>query len=209
MFRRYNRWQSRYDQPDPYDGSYSMTNPQSFNRYAYVQGDPVNFTDPSGLDGEFTCKQGDPNCAVGSVDVPISWDDMDGYLPDWSSGSGFHFGFAFLIPAIPLLPVPQKPTRGSFEDCVGGLGATFGGLNERNVFGYDFYHSDGQTPLNYFTGDPLANGRMGARRLNAIGGSDMNKAMKYTKPSSQAARKSSYENYAGQFRDFFNCYQPK
>lgn len=49
MFRRYNRWQSRFDQPDPYDGSYSLTNPQSLNRYAYVQGDPVNFVDPSGL----------------------------------------------------------------------------------------------------------------------------------------------------------------
>jgi hypothetical protein len=85
---------------------------------------------------------------------------------------------------------------------------SFGGLNERNVFGYDFYHSDGKTPLNYFTGDPLSNGRMGARRLNAIGGSDENKAIKYTKPSSQAARKTSYESYAGRFRDFFNCYHP-
>jgi RHS repeat-associated protein len=49
MFRRYNRWHSRFDQPDPYGGSTSLTNPQSFNRYAYVQGDPVNFVDPSGL----------------------------------------------------------------------------------------------------------------------------------------------------------------
>jgi RHS repeat-associated protein len=50
MFRRYNRWHSRFDQPDPYDGSYHLTNPQSFNRYAYVQNDPVNFVDPLGLD---------------------------------------------------------------------------------------------------------------------------------------------------------------
>ena len=49
MFRRYNRWWSRFDQPDPYDGSYNLGNSQSFNRYAYVQNDPVNFVDPSGL----------------------------------------------------------------------------------------------------------------------------------------------------------------
>jgi RHS repeat-associated protein len=49
MFRRYNRWHSRFDQPDPYEGSYSLGDPQSFNRYAYTQNDPVNFTDPSGL----------------------------------------------------------------------------------------------------------------------------------------------------------------
>jgi len=48
MFRRYNRWHSRFDQPDPYDGSYSLTDPQSFNRYGYTQNDPVNFVDPTG-----------------------------------------------------------------------------------------------------------------------------------------------------------------
>jgi RHS repeat-associated protein len=49
MFRRYNRWQSRFDQPDPYDGAYNAADPQSFNRYAYVQGDPANYVDPTGL----------------------------------------------------------------------------------------------------------------------------------------------------------------
>jgi RHS repeat-associated protein len=48
MHRRYNRL-SRFDQPDPYDGSYNLTDPQSFNRYSYVQNDPVNFVDPTGL----------------------------------------------------------------------------------------------------------------------------------------------------------------
>jgi hypothetical protein len=49
MFRRYAPKQNRFAQPDPYDGSYNRYNPQSLNRYAYTQGDPVNFVDPSGL----------------------------------------------------------------------------------------------------------------------------------------------------------------
>ncbi len=52
MHRRYNRWWSRFEQPDPYDGSYNLTDPQSFNRYSYVQNDPVNLIDPLGLDPE-------------------------------------------------------------------------------------------------------------------------------------------------------------
>jgi RHS repeat-associated protein len=50
MFRRFNRWHSRFDQPDSFDGSYDAGNPQSFNRYAYVQNDPVNLVDPTGLE---------------------------------------------------------------------------------------------------------------------------------------------------------------
>jgi hypothetical protein len=82
----------------------------------------------------------------------------------------------------------------------------FGGLNERNVFGYDFYRSDGKSPL-AFTGDSLSNGRMAVRHLNATGGSDENKAIRYTRPAAQPARKISYETYAGRFRDFFRCYR--
>jgi hypothetical protein len=35
--------------PDPYAGSYDVTNPQSMNRYAYVQNGPTTATDPEGL----------------------------------------------------------------------------------------------------------------------------------------------------------------
>ena len=49
MHRRYNRWSTRFQQPDPYNGSYDLTNPQSFNRYSYVLNDPVNLMDPTGL----------------------------------------------------------------------------------------------------------------------------------------------------------------
>jgi RHS repeat-associated protein len=49
MMRRYWSYWARFSQPDPYEGSYDLTDPQSFNRYAYVQNDPVSYVDPSGL----------------------------------------------------------------------------------------------------------------------------------------------------------------
>jgi len=49
MMRRYAGKWHRFVQPDPTDGSYDLSNPQSFNRYAYVQNDPTNLVDPTGL----------------------------------------------------------------------------------------------------------------------------------------------------------------
>jgi len=47
--RYYGRTIGRFLTADPYGGSANPANPQSWNRYAYVQGDPVNANDPSGL----------------------------------------------------------------------------------------------------------------------------------------------------------------
>ena len=47
--RRYQSQFQRFMQPDPYSGSYDLSDPQSFNRYSYTNNDPVNYTDPSGL----------------------------------------------------------------------------------------------------------------------------------------------------------------
>ncbi len=49
--RYYASGMGRFLTPDPYDGSYDINNPQSFNRYAYVSGNPLTFIDPSGLAG--------------------------------------------------------------------------------------------------------------------------------------------------------------
>jgi len=72
--RELNNWYTRFYQPDPYDGSYNHTNPQSFNRYSYVNNDPVNAVDPSGLEQSWNpigpCPPG--GCIV---DIPIDPND--------------------------------------------------------------------------------------------------------------------------------------
>jgi RHS repeat-associated protein len=49
QYREYSNMAGRWLSPDPYSGSYDMSNPQSFNRYAYVQNNPLSAIDPSGL----------------------------------------------------------------------------------------------------------------------------------------------------------------
>ena len=49
QFRQYSSAQGRFLSPDPYGGSYDPSNPQSFNRYAYVMNNPLSFIDPNGL----------------------------------------------------------------------------------------------------------------------------------------------------------------
>jgi len=46
--RYYTPSMGRFMTPDPYSGSEGPTNPQSWNRYAYVAGDPINYQDLTG-----------------------------------------------------------------------------------------------------------------------------------------------------------------
>ncbi len=48
-YRNYSGRAARWLTPDPYNGSYDVYNPQSFNRYMYVNGNPLGDVDPSGL----------------------------------------------------------------------------------------------------------------------------------------------------------------
>ena len=50
-YRNYSAEQARWLCPDPYNGSYDLMNPQSFNRYMYVNGNPLGFVDQTGLAG--------------------------------------------------------------------------------------------------------------------------------------------------------------
>lgn len=49
LWRKYDSSSGRWTSPDPYGGSMLVEDPQSFNRYSYVNNDPINHADPSGL----------------------------------------------------------------------------------------------------------------------------------------------------------------
>lgn len=55
MNRYYSPVYRRFTSPDPYRASGGPADPGSWNRYAYVNGDPINFSDPSGLLAEAAC----------------------------------------------------------------------------------------------------------------------------------------------------------
>ena len=49
LWREYDSFSGRWTAPDPYGGSMELADPQSFNRYTYVNNNPVNAIDPLGL----------------------------------------------------------------------------------------------------------------------------------------------------------------
>ena len=78
-YRNFSYEQGRWLSPDPYNGSYDVTNPQSFNRYSYVNNNPMGFIDPSGLKVTGICVLfADYSGSVSSSDR-------------WGQGSGYSF----------------------------------------------------------------------------------------------------------------------
>jgi RHS repeat-associated protein len=49
LWRKYENMSGRWTSADPFNGAMSVADPQSFNRYSYVENDPVNQVDPTGL----------------------------------------------------------------------------------------------------------------------------------------------------------------
>jgi RHS repeat-associated protein len=75
--RQYPSGFGRFMQADPYSGSAFVTDPQTWNRYTYGWGDPINKIDPSGLDSLLF-----DGCKVTQLD------DSGNVVQSWNSVSG-------------------------------------------------------------------------------------------------------------------------
>jgi RHS repeat-associated protein len=75
QFRQYSSAQGHWLSPDPYQGSYDFSNPQSLNRYVYAGNNPLSSVDPSGLQAPTVggYSSNDPNCYSGDVNCGSTW----------------------------------------------------------------------------------------------------------------------------------------
>jgi RHS repeat-associated protein len=86
----------RFMTPDPYQASGGPSYPQSWNRCAYVMGDPVNYNDPPGTT---TCDANGDNCfdgvTVNGDTGEVTWSDMSFGLAPVSQGGYFGSSSAY------------------------------------------------------------------------------------------------------------------
>ena len=82
--RQYASGWGRFTSADPYQASAGLGRPQSWNRYAYVGGDPANFNDPPGLIIYVT--PNDPNSVDPNSALPDPSRGNDGGMEEDQSG---------------------------------------------------------------------------------------------------------------------------
>jgi RHS repeat-associated protein len=115
----YGRWLS----PDPAGlAAASPSNPQSWNRYAYVGNNPTNFIDPTGLLEEVVCSGADgfanPDCPT----QPPAWLSMDVF------GRWFQCAFEDRCqqdrtPPVTVDPTPRPGSGGTADNAIARLGS--------------------------------------------------------------------------------------
>ena len=121
QFRQYSSTLGRFMSPDPYDGSYDVTNPQSLNRYSYVFNNPYSYKDPSGLNAGDIHFDADGNQYLeledgslisynGGGSVTVYSDSGGGYIASFGEGQGqYPTGGSGTVGAAPNNGTTPKP----------------------------------------------------------------------------------------------------
>jgi RHS repeat-associated protein len=105
--RYYSNAYGRFMTPDPYKakggGPGNPRDPQSWNRYTYTSGDPVNRLDPTGLLWEDVCDFDGNDASCGG-----------GFGDDQDSGGGGQGGGGVRIPPLNCYPIGSTTQPGQF-----------------------------------------------------------------------------------------------
>ncbi len=137
-------------QPDPLGlGAADATNPQSLNLYSYVQNDPMNFVDPSGLNAQYPTVVGDFSVTISgqsSFEIWVIWQSIFGGPSSGSSGSsgdgsGWGGDGAQQPPiremrATPPL-TPEQEKRKKWQECMNSAHSEYSGTIKELTKRYD------------------------------------------------------------------------
>jgi RHS repeat-associated protein len=106
--RSYSNSVGRFNQADPYRASGYMTNPQSWNRYAYVHSNPINNTDRLGRDID---EHVEVYAGADTIEGSSDWaGNIEGRMGDYAGGkskegSGASSGTGAGVGVVPSLSV--------------------------------------------------------------------------------------------------------
>ena len=151
LFREHDPNQGRWASPDPLGlAAVNPSNPQSWNRYAYVLNNPMALVDPSGLY---------PVCINGWL-----WDKVDYFVNYQYQGSNY---FALNLPCGPNLPGP--PGNPPTQTGGGGGGGNSSGTPQQPSKTSERLERLKNCALGYYGIDPLSvTGLAGASKWGLI-----------------------------------------
>ncbi len=146
-FRKLENRGGRWTSPDPYNGSANIGNGQSWNRYSYVENQPTNYVDPSGLNSASPWPRPWGTYGGGFGEALFRWADNMWSSGGWSAeySGGDHWaaeqgGIAFsggdiggFLNGPPLLP---------------GIHINWSGGREPVILGFALVHSMNPTLVN-------------------------------------------------------------
>ncbi len=134
--RYYGSNMGRFMSPDPMGGHYE--DPQTLNRYSYVRNNPINLTDPTGLDFWLQCKGNTDTCQGGHQGTTTT--DADGNKT-----------FTATVVTSASLQDPKSGNTGTVNE--NGVQITTGGQTSQGIFINNTPASDlnGSGKLQYFS----------------------------------------------------------